>query len=117
MEEPAPEPLPAPVPDEAVSFRPKRSAFVATFVAVVLAGLLGAGIGAGLGDVGCGGDDCTVPVAVGALVGGAIGAGGVAVVGILVLRAMAEWNRQQAMPLVIPEPGDEPPEDPGDPPT
>lgn len=39
-------------------------------------------------------DGCTTWAGVGAVVGAVIGGGGVAVVAVLVLRAMAEWRRE-----------------------
>lgn len=65
------------------------------YVGVVLSGLLGATIGAGLVDSMCTGA-CGENVAFGALVGGGLSAGGVAIVAVLVLRAMHEWNAYQA---------------------
>lgn len=78
-----------------VDLRPSRAVFVAAFLAVVLAGFLGAAIGAGLADVGCRGA-CALNVALGGVVGALVGAGGVAVVAVLVLRAMVEWDRYRA---------------------
>jgi hypothetical protein len=69
-----------------------RLALVGAFLAVVVGGLSGAAIGFGLVGIDCQGD-CATPKGVGALVGGTIGAAGVAVVAVLVLRAMAEWRR------------------------
>jgi hypothetical protein len=40
---------------------------------------------------------CTTIVGLGTVIGGAIGAGGVAVISVLVLRAMAEWRREMAL--------------------
>jgi hypothetical protein len=74
---------------------PSRTAYLLAFGAVVLAGVFGAVIGYGVADVGSPSD---VAKLVGLLVGAAIGAAGVGVVAVLVLRAMSEWNRQQALP-------------------
>jgi hypothetical protein len=71
---------------------PSRGAFFLAYLGVVLAGLLGAAIGFGLVDASCHGD-CTVPKALGAIVGGAGAAIGVGVVAVLALRAMAEWKQ------------------------
>lgn len=81
-------------PDEALvpAGLPSRGAYVLAFLSVVLAGAFGGIIGYGLVDVGCTGN-CAVTDAVGLLVGALIGAGGVGVVAVLVLRAMAEWHR------------------------
>jgi hypothetical protein len=69
---------------------PSRWAFLLAFGGVVLAGVLGGIIGYGIADVSSQSDASHV---VGALVGALIGAGGVGVVAVLVLRAMAEWRR------------------------
>ncbi len=71
---------------------PSRGAYVLAFLSVVLAGAFGGIIGYGLVDVGCTGD-CGPAVLVGLVVGAVIGAGGVGIVAVLVLRAMAEWQR------------------------
>lgn len=91
------------------------------FIAILLGGLCGGLIGYAVTDLQCGTpevaveldadgqpvdgaavperdpDDaagCRTVAAVGGLVGAAIGAGGVAIVSVLVLRAMAEWRRE-----------------------
>ena len=97
---PAPEASPAPYPldgegEATLSLRPPRRAFVLAYVGVVLAGLLGAAIGGGLVDSMCHGD-CGANVAGGAVIGALVAAVGVAVVAVLVLRAMHEWNQYQA---------------------
>jgi hypothetical protein len=81
-------------PDESLvpAGLPSRGAYVLAFLSVVLAGGFGGIIGYGLVDVGCNGN-CRVADAVGLVVGALIGAGGVGVVAVLVLRAMAEWQR------------------------
>ena len=70
---------------------PSRGAFLLAFGAVALAGVLGGIIGFGIADVS---SQTDVSHVVGALVGALIGAGGVGIVAVLVLRAMAEWRRQ-----------------------
>ena len=70
---------------------PSRGAFLLAFSAVVLAGMLGAIIGYGIADVSSQSD---VSHLVGTFIGAVIGAGGVGIVAVLVLRAMAEWRRQ-----------------------
>jgi len=70
---------------------PSRGVYLLAFAAVVVAGLLGGIIGYGIADVSSQSD---VSHVVGALIGALIGAGGVGVVAVLVLRAMAEWRRQ-----------------------
>lgn len=99
-----------PVPDGAVpdgadlslSLRPPRRAFLLAYLGVVVAGLLGGAIGAGLVDSMCRGD-CGGNVAAGGLAGAAVAAGGVAVVAVLVLRAMHEWNEYQARQPPVPQ--------------
>jgi hypothetical protein len=71
---------------------PSRTAFLLAFFAVVLAGVLGGIIGFGIADVGSDSDAARL---LGTFVGAMIGATGVGVVSVLVLRAMAEWNRQR----------------------
>lgn len=70
---------------------PSRSAFLLAFSAVVVAGVLGGVIGFGIVDVT---SDSGAAQFLGALVGATVGAVGVGVVAVLVLRAMAEWKRQ-----------------------
>jgi hypothetical protein len=82
------------------------------FVAILLGGVCGGLIGWSVTDLQCGNDDdpadavaqhrdpdegedgCATWAAGGGAVGGAFGAGGTAVVSVLVLRAMAEWRRE-----------------------
>jgi len=90
---------------------PSTTARLLAFVAILLGGSCGAVIGWSVTDLQCGPseqaveeaesegepvpeDDCGVPTGVGAVVGAGVGAGGVAVVAVLVLRAMAEWRRE-----------------------
>lgn len=70
---------------------PSRGAFLLAFAGVVLAGVLGGIIGYGIADVS---SQTDLSHLVGALIGALIGAGGVGIVAVLVLRAMAEWRRQ-----------------------
>jgi hypothetical protein len=87
--EPAPEQLPT---DESTPpMLPSRAAYLLAFGGVVLAGILGGIIGFGIADVSSPTDLSHV---VGAFIGAAVGAGGVGIVAVLVLRAMAEWRRQ-----------------------
>lgn len=88
-------PTESPDADQSLSLRPPRRAFVLSYLGVVVAGLLGAAIGAGLVDAMCRGD-CTANVAAGAVTGAIVAAVGVAVVAVLMLRAMHEWNQYQA---------------------
>lgn len=70
---------------------PSVGARAVAFAAIVISGLLAALIGAGFAGIGCEGN-CTLIRGIGALVGAAFGAGGIAVVAVLALRAMAEWR-------------------------
>ena len=69
---------------------PVRARAVA-FLAILVGGVCGLLIGLSLVSIQCDGS-CAVPEGIGALAGGALGAGGVAVVAVLVLRAMGEWQ-------------------------
>jgi hypothetical protein len=95
--EPAPGQVPAAAPatpradDVTPPMLPSRWAFLLAFGGVVLAGILGGIIGFGIADVSSQSD---VSHLVGTFVGAVIGAGGVGIVAVLVLRAMAEWRRQ-----------------------
>ncbi|MER3453422.1 MAG: hypothetical protein C4344_07285 [Acidimicrobiia bacterium] len=74
---------------------PSVRARVLAFVGILVAGACGAMIGWGIVDLQCRGA-CGGPAALGAVAGAALAAGGVAVVAVLVLRAMGEWRRIQA---------------------
>jgi hypothetical protein len=89
------------------------------FLAIVLGGVCGGLIGWSVTDLQCGperragaeavaddDDGCDTIAGLGAVVGAVVGAGGVAVVAVLVLRAMAEWRRD----LDLTEEGDPPPD-------
>jgi len=65
---------------------------VLAFVCILVAGLAGAAIGGSVAKIECHGS-CTTPTGLGAVAGGAAGAGGTAVVASLTLRAMGEWKR------------------------
>jgi hypothetical protein len=79
-------------PDAAPPMLPSRSAFLLAFSAVVIAGLFGGIIGFGVADVGSDSDAARL---LGTFVGAMIGAAGVGIVAVLVLRAMSEWNRHR----------------------
>lgn len=81
-----------PVGREAPPTMPSRTAFLLSFASVVVAGVFGGIIGYGLADVGCTGD-CSSAKLGSTLIGAIVGAAGVGVVAVLVLRAMAEWKR------------------------
>ena len=84
------EPDPA-SPPGVVSALPSTGARVLAFAAIVVAGLCGGMIGYAVAGLQCTGS-CTLPQGLGALFGALVGAGGVAVVAVLVLRAMGEWR-------------------------
>ena len=85
------EPQPRAEPPEEHPYAASRGALIGAFVAVVVAGLSGAAIGYGLVGIGCHGD-CSTVSGLGALFGGLLAAGGVAIVAVLLLRSMAEWK-------------------------
>jgi hypothetical protein len=74
---------------------PSRTARGLAFVAILVAGVCGGLIGYAIVDVSCHGS-CATPDGLGSLAGAVFAAGGVAVVAVLVLRAMGEWRRIQA---------------------
>src|SRR5437588_12847329 len=86
---------------------PSRAARVLAFVAIIVAGVCGGLIGYAIVNVQCHGA-CTTPKGVGSLTGALIAAGGVAVVAVLVLRAMGEWRRIQEEEERQPEGGESP---------
>jgi hypothetical protein len=93
---PTPVDLPDDLPDDtAPPMLPSRTAYLLSFGAVMLAGIFGAIIGYGIADVG---SSSEIAKFLGTLIGSIIGAAGVGVVAVLVLRAMSEWNRTQALP-------------------
>lgn len=91
---------------------PSVTARLLAFLAILIAGGCGALIGWSITDLQCGNDDdpvaaeaagrdpdegeggCATWAAGGGAVGAAIGAGGTAIVSVLVLRAMSEWRRE-----------------------
>jgi hypothetical protein len=77
--------------DQPASAVPPVGARIAAFAAICVAGLCGGLIGYAFTDLQCEGN-CTVPNGIGGLVGALIGAVGVAVVAVLALRAMGEWQ-------------------------
>ncbi len=64
---------------------------IGAFVAICLSGLAGALIGYSLIRLQCEGD-CGVPLGIGILAGAVVAAGGMAVVAVLVMRALGEWR-------------------------
>lgn len=74
-----------------LSALPSVKARILAFGAILVAGVCGALIGWGSVRVGCRGN-CATPEGIGGVVGAIIASVGVAVVAVLVLRAMAEWR-------------------------
>lgn len=75
-----------PAPGAAV---PSSGARILAFAAILLAGLCGGLIGWAVTDLQTEG---TLAAGIGAIVGAAFAAGGVAIVAVLTLRAMTEWQ-------------------------
>jgi hypothetical protein len=71
---------------------PSRLARGLAFAAIMIGGACGAVIGWAVVDLQCTGA-CATGSGIGAVVGGVAAAGGVAIVAVLTLRAMAEWKR------------------------
>jgi hypothetical protein len=84
---------PSPEPDGSAldSSLPSPGARLLALAAIVLAGICGGLIGYKVTDLSMTSDSQLVPALVG-LLGAAFAAGGVAIVSVLVLRAMGEWN-------------------------
>ena len=74
-----------------LSALPSARARALAFVAILVAGVSGGLIGSSFVNLQCHGD-CSTPSGIGAVVGALAAAGGVAVVAVLVLRAMGEWR-------------------------
>ena len=72
------------------------------FLAICAAGLCGGLIGYSFVNLQCDGD-CGTPRGLGAVVGAALAAAGVAVVAVLTLRAMGEWRTIRAEADAAPE--------------
>jgi hypothetical protein len=99
----APTPVARPYAPSAL---PSTTARLLAFLAIVVGGVCGGVIGWSVTDLQCGSDErpaaeqpadeddgCDTVAGLGAVGGAVVGAGGVAVVAVLVLRAMAEWRR------------------------
>ena len=78
--------------DRPLSALPSPLARFLAFLAILVGGTCGAVIGWAFVDLPCAGA-CATPSGIGAVVGGVGAAAGVAVVAVLTLRAMAEWQR------------------------
>ncbi len=79
------------LPERGPTALPPVKARAAAFLAIVVGGICGLLIGSALVRLQCSGE-CSTPIGAGALAGAVLGAGGVAVVAVLVLRAMGEWR-------------------------
>lgn len=64
---------------------------IAAFAAILLSGLAGALIGYSLIRIQCEGN-CALPTGIGLFVGAVVAAGGMAIVAVLVMRALGEWR-------------------------
>lgn len=95
--DPAPNRPPPSSAETAPTALPSVTARVLGFVAIIVSGAIGAFIGYGFTDLQNHSSSNTAN-AIGALIGGLIGAGGVAVVVVLALRAMGEWQSIQRRP-------------------
>jgi len=82
--------------DRPLSALPSRRARALAFTAILAGGLCGALIGSSFVRIQCE-KDCTTASGVAGVVGALIAAAGVAVVAVLVLRAMGEWRRLAAL--------------------
>jgi hypothetical protein len=74
-----------------LSALPSVGVRIAAFAAICVSGLAGGLIGYSLIRLQCDGD-CGVPLGLGILVGAIIAAGGMAIVAVLVMRALGEWR-------------------------
>jgi CDP-diglyceride synthetase len=74
---------------------PSRGARFLAFAAILTGGLCGGLIGFSITRLQCVGD-CSTNKSLGGIVGAVLGAAGVAVVSVLALRAMGEWNTIQS---------------------
>jgi hypothetical protein len=81
-----------PIGRDAPPTMPSRSAFLLAFVSVLVAGFFGGVIGYGLADIDCT-RSCAGSRLLATVIGAVIGASGVGIVAVLVLRAMSEWRR------------------------
>ena len=73
---------------------PPLLARVLAVIAIVVAGLCGGLIGWAVADLQCSGT-CTAAQGAGGLVGAAVAAGGVGIIAVLALQALAEWRAQE----------------------
>ena len=78
-------------PERPLSAIPSPLARAVAFVAILICALAGASIGYSMVDIQCSGA-CGTPLGIGIFVGAVIGAAGMSVVSVLVLRAIGEWR-------------------------
>ena len=86
-----PNAAPGPDTDRSLSALPSVGVRVGAFAAILLSGLAGAMIGYSLISLQCEGD-CGLATGLGLLVGAVVAAGGMAIVAVLVMRAIGEWR-------------------------
>lgn len=77
--------------NHSLSALPSPTARIVAFIAILVAGIAGALIGSAMIDLQCS-RSCDVPIGIGLLIGSLIGAGGMSIVTVLVLRAAGEWR-------------------------
>ena len=70
---------------------PSPLARAIAFVAILVCALAGASIGYSMVDIQCSGS-CGTPLGIGIFIGAVVGAAGMSVVSVLVLRAVGEWR-------------------------
>ncbi|CAN5735732.1 hypothetical protein BH24ACT3_BH24ACT3_19170 [soil metagenome] len=80
--------------DPPPSALPSPGARALAFAAILVGGVCGWLIGYAVTDLQCTGS-CTVQTGTGGVLGAVVGAAGVAVIAVLVLRAMGEWRTIQ----------------------
>jgi hypothetical protein len=88
--------MPGPTPRDQLSALPSPLARALAFGAILVAGLSGALIGWSVVKLQCTGD-CTVPASIGAIVSTTAFAAGTAIVSVLIMRAMTEWNSSKGL--------------------
>ena len=79
-----------------LSALPSRLARALAFAAIIIGGACGGLIGYGVVKVTAKGDKATAE-SIGAIIGALLVAGGVAIIAVLVLRAMGEWRSQDQL--------------------
>lgn len=88
--------MPGPTPQDRVSALPSPLARALAFGAIIIAGLCGGLIGWSLAELQCTGD-CTTNAAIIAIISTLLFAGGTAIVSVLIMRAMTEWNATKGL--------------------